>query len=104
MEKVYEQRAFAEGNLVTQDGFLLTTEALLAEFTFITQAGDILVAQNGDILVGLAYDDNASDFIIYRATSREDRFISYIDPQKPHEITISQKTYSPTLTEKQYGQ
>lgn len=103
MEKVYQPSTFQEGDLITQDGFSLTTQATLVEFTFITQANEILVAQNGDILIGLAKDDAVVDHIIYKVLTREDRFVRYIDPQKPHEITTSQKTYRPTLTEKQYG-
>jgi hypothetical protein len=103
MEKIYVISQFEEGDLITQDGFLLTTEGSFATIDLITQSGDFLLTQSGDILGGRVYDDTDVQNIAYRTLTNVNRFINYIDTNKVNQVSISQKTYNPSITEKIYG-
>ena len=103
MEKIYVISQFEEGDLITQDGFLLTTEGSFATIDLITQSGDILLTQSGDILGGRIYDDTDVQNIGYRALTNVDRFVNYIDNNKINQVSISSKLYNPSITEKIYG-
>jgi hypothetical protein len=103
MDKIYVISQFEEGDLITQDGFLLTTEGSFATIDLITQSGDFLLTQSGDILGGRVYDDTDVQNIAYRTLTNVNRFINYIDTNKVNQVSISQKTYNPSITEKIYG-
>ena len=85
MEKIYNIVQFEEGDLTTQDDLLLTTQGSFATIDFITQSGDFLLTQSGDILGGKVYDDTDFENIGYRT------------------ITNIDTLYNPTITEKIYG-
>ena len=104
MEKMYVQRSIAEGNLTTQDGDLFVTHGSYVEVNLLTQAGDVLLTQSGDLLSGIIFDDTSFDFILYTENLLEDRFVNYVDQQRQTAISINKKTYQPTQTEKMYGQ
>jgi hypothetical protein len=103
MEKIYVISQFEEGDLITQDGFLLTTEGSFATIDLITQSGDFLLTQSGDILGGRIYDDTDVQNIGYRTLINVDRFVNYIDNNKINQVSISSKLYNPSITEKIYG-
>jgi hypothetical protein len=103
MEKIYVISQFEEGDLITQDGFLLTTEGSFATIDLITQSGDFLLTQSGDILGGRIYDFDEVYNIGYKVSTNINRFINYIDTNKVNQVSISQKTYNPSITEKIYG-
>ena len=103
MEKIYVISQFEEGDLITQDGFLLTTEGSFATIDLITQSGDFLLTQSGDILGGRIYDDTYVQNIGYRTLTNFDRFVNYIDNNKINQVSISSKLYNPSITEKIYG-
>ena len=103
MEKIYVISQFEEGDLITQDGFLLTTEGSFATIELITQSGDFLLTQSGDILGGRVYDDTDVQNIGYRILTNVDRFVNYDDNNKINQVTISSKLYNPSITEKIYG-
>ena len=103
MEKIYVISQFEEGDLITQDGFLLTTEGSFATIDLITQSGDFLLTQSGDILGGRIYDHTDVQNIGYRALTNVDRFVNYIDNNKINQVSISSKLYNTSITEKIYG-
>ena len=103
MEKIYNIVQFEEGDLTTQDDLLLTTQGSFATIDFITQSGDILLTQSGDILGGRIYDDTDVQNIGYRTLTNVDRFVNYIDNNKINQVSISSKLYNPSITEKIYG-
>jgi hypothetical protein len=94
---------FEEGDLTTQDDLLLTTQGSFATIDFITQSGDILLTQSGEILQGRIYDFYEVYNIGYKVSTNINRFINYIDTNKVNQVSISQKTYNPSITEKIYG-
>ena len=85
MERIYVIQQTEEGDLITQDGFLLTTEGSFPTIDLITQSGDFILTQSGDILGGRIYDDTDFENIGYRT------------------ITNIDTLYNPTITEKIYG-
>ena len=103
MEKIYVISQFEEGDLTTQDDLLLTTQGSFATIDFITQSGDFLLTQSGDILGGRIYDDTDVQNIGYRTLTNFDRFVNYIDNNKINQVSISSKLYNPSITEKIYG-
>jgi hypothetical protein len=103
MEKIYNIVQFEEGDLTTQDDLLLTTEGSFATIDFITQSGDILLTQNGDILQGRIYDLDEVYNFGYKVSTNINRFVNYIDTNKVKQVSISQKTYNPSIIEKIYG-
>jgi len=103
MEKIYNIVQFEEGDLTTQDDLLLTTQGSFATIDFITQSGDILLTQSGEILQGRIYDFDEVYNIGYKVSTNINRFINYIDTNKVNQVSISQKTYNPSITEKIYG-
>jgi hypothetical protein len=103
MEKIYVISQFEEGDLTTQDDLLLTTQGAFAIIDFITQSGDILLTQSGEILGGRIYDDTDVENIGYRTLTNFDIFVNYIDNNKINQVSISSKLYNPSITEKIYG-
>ena len=103
MEKIYEISQFEEGDLITQDGLLITTQGSFATIDLITQSGDLLLTQSGDILQGRIYDSNDVYNLGYRARTNIDRFINYTDVSKVNQVSVSKKIYNPSITEKIYG-
>ena len=103
MEKIYEISQFEEGDLITQDGLLLTTEGSFTNVDLITQSGDTLLTQSGDTLQGRIYDLDDVFVLQYRVRTNIDRFVRYIDENKVNQISVSKKIYNPTITEKIYG-
>lgn len=103
MEKIYEISQFEEGDLITQDGLLITTQGSFATIDLITQGGDLLLTQSGDILQGRIYDSNDVYNLGYRVRTNIDRFINYIDVSKVNQVSVSKKIYNPSITEKIYG-
>lgn len=103
MEKIYIINKYEEGDLITQDGALLTTQGVFVTIDLITQNGHTLLTQAGDILQGRIFDDISVDNIGYRTIINIDRFVDYIDINKENQVTLSKKTYNPTITEKIYG-
>ena len=103
MEKIYEISQFEEGDLITQDGLLITTQGSFATIDLITQSGDLLLTQSGDILQGRIYDSNDVYNLGYKTLTNIDRFVNYVDNNKINKVSISSKLYNPSITEKIYG-
>jgi len=103
MEKIYVISQFEEGDIITQDGFLLTTQGSFATIDLITQSGDVLLTQSGDILGGRVYDHLDVSNIGYRTLANINTFINYVDNNKINAVTVSSKLYNPSITEKIYG-
>lgn len=103
MEKIYVISQFEEGDIITQDGFLLTTQGSFATIDLITQSGDVLLTQSGDILGGRVYDDLDVFNLGYKTLTNIDRFVNYVDNNKINQVSVSKKIYNPSITEKIYG-
>ena len=103
MDKIYVISQFEEGDIITQDGFLLTTQGSFATIDLITQSGDVLLTQSGDILGGRVYDDLDVLNLGYKTLTNIDRFVNYVDNNKINQVSISSKSYNPSITEKIYG-
>lgn len=103
MDKIYVISQIEEGDLISQDGALLTTQGVFINIDLITQAGDTMLTQAGDTLQGRIFDDASFDVLGYRTTTNFNTFVNYIDNNKQNTVSISRKTYNPTITEKIYG-
>jgi len=103
MEKIYVISQFEEGDLITQDGALLTTQGAFINIDLITQSGDTLLTQSGDILQGRIFDETQVNNIGYRTITNIDNILSITDNNKLNEISSSRKTYNPNISEKIYG-
>lgn len=103
MDKIYVISQFEDGDIITQDGFLLTTQGSFATIDLITQSGDVLLTQSGDILGGRVYDDLDVFNLGYKTLTNVDRFVNYVDNNKINQVSISSKSYNPSITEKIYG-
>lgn len=95
MEKIYVIAQFEEGDIITQDGFLLTTQGSFATIDLITQSGDVLG--------GRVYDDLDVFNLGYKTLTNVDRFVNYVDNNKINQVSVSSKLYNPSITEKIYG-
>lgn len=103
MEKIYVISQFEEGDIITQDGLLLTTQGSFVTIDLITQSGEVLLTQSGDILGGRIYDDTDVFNLGYRISTNIDRFVTYLDNNKINPVSVSSKIYNPSITEKIYG-
>jgi hypothetical protein len=103
MEKIYTISQFEDGDLITQDGFFLTTQGSFVTIDLITQDGKTLVTQQNDILQGIIFDTDSVMNIGYKSRTNINTFVNYIDQSKINAVNTSEKLYNPSITEKIYG-
>lgn len=103
MEKIYSVIEYDSGDLITQDGFLLSTQSSFANIDLITQDGKTLVTQQGDIIQGMILDIDNIFTIGYQVRANKDYLLNYIDNSKINAVNTSDKLYNPSITEKIYG-